>query len=316
MRAPGPLVDTDWLADHLDAASGVIEATAYLDPPSKPGKAVRRALRPGRVGRRRTSRAPRSPTWWGAGRAGPELNFTFPSHERFAAGMSALGVEDGTMVVIYDRNGMMWATRLWWLLRAYGFDDAAVLDGGWRRLDGRRPAGSTDPPARRDANSPRAPVPRSWRASTRSRAARLPAQRARPRRVPRRGEPLRPRRPDPGRVNVYAKRSLDPETGRLLPRDALRERSTRSARSQDGRVVAYCGGGISATLDAFALTLLGRGRRGGLRRLDGRVDRRPRATFGRVAKSEGKHFLAKCPLQVLRLTFRCIVITALLRFND
>ena len=59
----------------------------------------------------------------------------------------------------------------------------------------------------------------------------------------------------PGSVNVYAKDLLDPDTGRLLDLDRLRERPVGALGG--GRVVAYCGGGISATLDAFALTLLG-----------------------------------------------------------
>ena len=113
--------------------------------------------------------------------------------------MSALGVEDGTAVVIYDRNGMTWSTRVWWLLRAYGFDDAAVLDGGWQAwTDEGRPT-STEP-------APRARRARSRRARARELIAdraevaggpAVPAQRARARRVPRRDEPLRPRGPDP-----------------------------------------------------------------------------------------------------------------------
>src|SRR3954454_23617926 len=128
---PGPLVDATWLAEHLDAGDvRVLEATAYLDPPSAPGKAY--DIRSGRA------------EWEQSHILGSQfadvvhdlaephetLNFTFPSAERFAAGMSRLGVEDGTVVVLYDRNGMSWSTRLWWLLRAYGFDEAAVLDGG------------------------------------------------------------------------------------------------------------------------------------------------------------------------------------------
>jgi thiosulfate/3-mercaptopyruvate sulfurtransferase len=61
----------------------------------------------------------------------------------------------------------------------------------------------------------------------------------------------------PGSVNVYAHSIVDPETHRLLPRDALRERFDAVGALTGERVVAYCGAGISATLDAFALTLLG-----------------------------------------------------------
>jgi thiosulfate/3-mercaptopyruvate sulfurtransferase len=61
----------------------------------------------------------------------------------------------------------------------------------------------------------------------------------------------------PGSVNVYAHSIVDPATHRLLPADALRERFAAVGALGGERVVAYCGGGISATLDAFALTLLG-----------------------------------------------------------
>ena len=53
--------------------------------------------------------------------------------------MGALGVGDGNRVVLYDSRVNMWAARVWWMLRAFGFDSAAVLDGGWRAwtTDGR-----------------------------------------------------------------------------------------------------------------------------------------------------------------------------------
>src|SRR4051794_18665338 len=161
---PGPLVESDWLAAHLDDVV-VLEATAWLDPPARAGKPY--DVRSGR------------PDWEESHIPGsafadvvgdlaephPELNFTFPSRERFEAGMSALGVEDGVAVVAYDRNGMTWATRLWWLLRAYGVDDAAGLHGGVsaRTAGGRpgsappapeRPGGGGPPPPPRGAGRP------------------------------------------------------------------------------------------------------------------------------------------------------------------
>src|SRR5690606_34261538 len=64
------------------------------------------------------------------------LRFTLPSAERFAAAMGTLGVGEGTRAVLYSTDSPQWATRLWWMLRAFGFDDAAVLNGGfgkWKR---------------------------------------------------------------------------------------------------------------------------------------------------------------------------------------
>jgi thiosulfate/3-mercaptopyruvate sulfurtransferase len=165
--------------------------------------------------------------------------------------MSALGVEDGTVVVIYDRNGMTWSTRLWWLLRAYGFDAAAVLDGGWSSWAG--PVSAEPAPAYEASFTPRfrpeliatldevaagppcllnalAPDVFSGETNRYGRAGRIP-----------------------GSVNVYAKHLLD-DSGKLLPDDELRG---NLGGLGGRRVVAYCGAGVSATLDAFALTLLG-----------------------------------------------------------
>ena len=55
-----------------------------------------------------------------------------PAPEYFAAAMEALGIGQGTRVVLYDRRMTMWATRVFWMLRAFGFDNCAVLDGGWK----------------------------------------------------------------------------------------------------------------------------------------------------------------------------------------
>jgi len=56
-----------------------------------------------------------------------------PSAEDFAAAMSRFGVGEGTRVVLYSTTTPQWATRVWWLLRVFGFDEAAVLDGGWQK---------------------------------------------------------------------------------------------------------------------------------------------------------------------------------------
>ena len=41
------------------------------------------------------------------------------------------GLGDGCHVVLYSIGSMMWATRVWWMLRALGFDRVSVLDGGF-----------------------------------------------------------------------------------------------------------------------------------------------------------------------------------------
>ena len=54
-----------------------------------------------------------------------------PARERFAATVGRWGIRPQTRVVVYDRQGAMFAARLWWMLRWLGHDDVAVLDGGW-----------------------------------------------------------------------------------------------------------------------------------------------------------------------------------------
>jgi thiosulfate/3-mercaptopyruvate sulfurtransferase len=254
---PGALVSSPWLAEHLDDVR-VIEATAYLDPPIREGKPYHPRAGRAEYDAGHIPGAAFADLVDGLAEPDPELNFTFPSPGRFAAGMSALGVEDGTAVVVYDRNGMMWATRLWWLLRAYGFDDAAVLDGGFDAWTAEGRPVSTDPPAPCDAAF--TPRPRPGAMAGVDEVADGPAcllNALSP--AVFRGEDNRYGRAGriPGSVNVYAHSIVDPETHRLLPAGELRERFAAVGALGGERVVAYCGAGISATLDAFALTLLG-----------------------------------------------------------
>ena len=53
-----------------------------------------------------------------------------PSREHFAQWLSANGVSNDTQVVVYDRQGMNYCGRLWWMLKWCGHEAVAVLDGG------------------------------------------------------------------------------------------------------------------------------------------------------------------------------------------
>ena len=62
-----------------------------------------------------------------------KLRFMMPPAAQFAEAMGRAGVGDGVRVILYDRAVNMWAARIWWMLRAFGFDDAAVLNGGLKK---------------------------------------------------------------------------------------------------------------------------------------------------------------------------------------
>lgn len=124
-----PLVSAEWLAAHLDDPRlRVFDATVQVR---------RRLFIPiVRAGRREWRRAhiPGSAfaSLFALSEPGrPKRSMTMPTAERFAAEIGSLGVSDDDYVVAYDRRENMWAARLWWMLRAFGFDRAAVLDGGW-----------------------------------------------------------------------------------------------------------------------------------------------------------------------------------------
>lgn len=260
----GPLVTTDWLAAHLDDPDlRVLEPTVGLQPAPGGGLVAvsgRPAWDEGHIPRSAYADLagdlsdPTSP-----------LRFTMPSPERFAAAMEALGVGAGTRVVVYDRRATMWATRLWWMLRAFGFDDAAVLDGGWRSWTAEGRAVSTEPaPSWPPATFTPRPRPALIASIDEVRGALgdeatciVNALSA----AQHRGDDLTYGRAGhlPGALNVPAAGLVDPGTDRYLPLEELRARfaDVRGAAGDDGRVITYCGGGIAATSDAFVLTLLG-----------------------------------------------------------
>jgi len=257
------LVETDWLAERLDDPGvRVLECTVYLHPADVPG------------GYRAESGRAR----WaeghipGAGFAdlqadlsdqSASLRFMMPPAAQFADAMTRYGVGDGVRVILYDRFVNMWAARVWWMLRAFGFDNAAVLDGGWKKwsLEG-RPATTETPswPSARFNARPRPGLIASREdvlaavkdGSTCIVDALTPAQF--------RGEgPAVYGRPGHivSSVNVSARDMVDRETGAYLPLDVLRARFAEVGATGAGRVITYCGGGIAATSDALVLTLLG-----------------------------------------------------------
>ena len=190
--------------------------------------------------------------------------FTLPAAERFAAAAGRLGISDSTHVVAYAQDTPMWATRLWWLLRYFGHDDTSVLDGGliaWTAADGPVESGQSTYPSASFTARPRPELLASLadvREITENESACLvnalsPAVF----RGAGRSAYSRPGR-IPGSVNVPWNGLVDAATNRFRPAAELAAALNDGGVRTDQPVIAYCGGGISATVDLFALALTGR----------------------------------------------------------
>lgn len=133
------LVSTAWLAEHLSAPDLVIlDCTKYL--PNEPFDGRAEYLK---------ARIPGARFLDIDEAADPDdpLPHMVPTPARFARVIGALGVSNASRVVCYDQKGLQSSARGWWLLRLFGHEKAAVLDGGlpkWR-AEGR--AIETTPPA-------------------------------------------------------------------------------------------------------------------------------------------------------------------------
>ncbi len=191
------------------------------------------------------------------------FRFMLPDAESFAAAMGRLGAGGSSRIVLYSSANPWWATRVWWLLRVYGFDNARVLNGGFGKWAAEnRPVETGAGRARPKREFPIREIrPLMAGKDDVLRAlgdnavcilnALLPQQHAGTGGT-RYGRPGRIK----GSLNVPAAELYDPQTGALLPAPELRRRFASSG-ALDKPVLAYCGGGIAASADAFVLTLLG-----------------------------------------------------------
>lgn len=128
---PDLLVDTAWLAEHLNAPDVcIIEMTQERAPFLEghiPGAVV-------------------SPDWQIKGTKNTKL--VAPPDE-IKAWFESVGIGDDTLVIGYDRIRNRDAARLWWVLSYYGHTNVKVLNGGWKKWAAEdRPTESGDPRVR------------------------------------------------------------------------------------------------------------------------------------------------------------------------
>ena len=190
-----------------------------------------------------------------------KLRFTLPPLSDLTKAFAAKGVGHGTFVVLYSHASPVWATRIWWMLRAVGFDDAAILDGGldkWKAEN--RPLATeptTYPPATLSLRGrPEIFVDKNDIKGAIGRKDTLTLNALSPDQHKGTGGVVYGR---PGRIagsSCVPAASLFGPDKTLKPIGELRAAFEGVGTTPDKRVLVYCGGGIAASLDAFVLTAL------------------------------------------------------------
>jgi len=265
LSSPSPLRSTQWLADHLGSDTLVVlDATViplksagtgqrwlsghddYLVGGHVPGAVFADLLE--------VFSDPDGDFW-----------FTRPSAELFELAATSVGIDNDTTVVVYDRSVGQWASRIWWLFRAFGYDNVSVLDGGLTKWNAEsRPSETGHVEPRAAGGFTAVPRPELWVDKTfvesivagDTDAALVcslpPAEFS--------GEAgSRPRLGHiPGSVSLPAGRLVDRATNAFLRDDELQAR-VAPATASAARVVTYCGAGIAAAASALALTIAGHG---------------------------------------------------------
>lgn len=119
------IVETDWLETHLSAPDLVVFDGSWHLPTS--GRDARQEYMEGHIP---------GALFFDIDDLTDEtssLPHMLPSTVKFASRMKKMGIGDGQRIVIYDSVGLFSAARVWWTFRAMGHNDVAVLNGGLKK---------------------------------------------------------------------------------------------------------------------------------------------------------------------------------------
>ena len=252
----GLLVSTDWLLAHLsDPGVVVIDASWHMPATNRDG---RREFLAGHI----------------PGAAFFDLDAVsdhtsplphmLPSPEDFASAMGALGVSNDVRVVVYDAAGLFSAPRLWWMLRIFGHEHVAILDGGlpkWTAEGRPLDKGEAHPTARvftPHFNAAAVADVAQVRDALDSGSAQVLDARAAPRFLGQAPEPRAGLASGhmPGALNLPMTDLI--ADGRLKEPAALESALAALGVSGDKPVITSCGSGVSAAVITLALARLGR----------------------------------------------------------
>jgi thiosulfate/3-mercaptopyruvate sulfurtransferase len=256
MKPDSPLVSTAWLAEHLSAPDvRVADASWYLPQAGRNAKAEYVSAHiPGAVFFDIDDLSDEAST----------LPYMLAPAPKFASRMRRLGLGDGNLVVVYDGAGIYSSARAWWMLRAMGHEEVAVLDGGlpkWRA--GGHPVEDMMPHPTYRHFTPRPNnalvrdfdqmsanlVTRSEQVIDARGAARFQGKEPEPRAGVKSGHMS-------GSANMPYTEFVAAD-GTLRPGEELAKLFKQAGIDPAKRAVATCGSGVTAAIAVLALTVLG-----------------------------------------------------------
>ena len=252
------LVSTEWLAGECDAADlRIVDASKH---PFEPDRDPRAEYLDGHIP---------GALFLDLGElvdTSTDVPNTLPPAEKFASRMQALGIGDGSRIVVYDNGSQVKsAMRAWFMFHHFGAHNVAVLDGGLAKWQ------AEDRPLEQGANERRQRHFTSWESGkcVRSKADMLAnidsgAEQVVDARPPERFEGATPEPREgmgaghiPGAVNLPVG-WLYREDGTLKDEDGLRAAFERAGVDMDRPLVTSCGSGMTASVLLFAAQLLGK----------------------------------------------------------
>jgi thiosulfate/3-mercaptopyruvate sulfurtransferase len=258
MNFDSPLVTTAWLAEHLDDPTvRILDCTWHHASTNLDGRTQYRGRHlPGSV---------HFDIDHIAGKSTP-LPHMLPKPADFANKVSLLGIGSTDRVVVYDRLcGGSAAARVWWMFRIFGHSNVAMLDGGYGKWTQENLPTEMAPVRPEPRPFTAGFTPALLRTLVQMRAAvNGGAEQVIDSRGPAKFNglqvdvfPAKKLGHMPNAINLPWGDLIHPETGTLLPPDALQARFLRAGIALHRPIIATCASGTTACIIALALHTLG-----------------------------------------------------------
>ncbi len=251
-----PLVTTEWLAAELGANDlRIVDATIFLPETGRNARAeFETGHMPGAVFMDLDELVD-------TGNPVPNM---LPSPEKFASRMQALGLGDGSRIVVYDNSPQHSSARAWWMLNLFGAHEVSILDGGFAKWQVEGRAIESGKPVVRhrhftvwgDTKGVR--TMQAMIDNLRTRAEQVVDARPAGRFLGTEPEPRETLRSGhiPGSRSLPSSNLFNPD-GTWKQGDVLRAAFTAAGVDVDKPLVTTCGSGITAAVLSFGATLLG-----------------------------------------------------------